>query len=449
MDLTLHVISYKNLPPSNDLSVTINQTTCNIGRAAVNDFELPDVERIISHKHAVIKFENGAYYLTDNSTNGTYINHAQEAIGQGNEIILNNGDVLSIGEYDCAVSIETQKSQVSNSFQDNALLQPPVHSEHQAQGAILGDSFLHSSPSQSQEKKPGFGQVPYLEPETPITPPSSDGQASGIEQEYFQPPNPIPENWNELTGINLKKETITPQLIPEPINQPEIAPTNNAVNEQYAASPEIKSQKNVNNISNLNQQAVDAFLAGIGLTQVQLEPEAITGFMQTAGQVVREITQGFRQVLETRTNLKGEFRLEMTSMRPTENNPLKFSIDVTDSLNKLLFPPKGYLPPVQAIQEATDDLQAHQMALLAGLRAALNSLVALFDPEALEKEFQKASTVDNLLPSIKKAKCWDAFKTRYSHAAADAENVFLRFLGDEFTIAYEQQIKRLKNTRQN
>jgi len=50
---------------------------------------------------------------------------------------------------------------------------------------------------------------------------------------------------------------------------------------------------------------------------------------------------------------------------------------------------KGYLPPVESFQEASDDIQAHQMALLSGLRAALGSLIALFDPEA------------NLKPAIK------------------------------------------------
>jgi len=87
------------------------------------------------------------------------------------------------------------------------------------------------------------------------------------------------------------------------------------------------------------------------------------------------------------------------------------------------------------------------MAMLAGLRAALGSLVALFDPNALEENFQKSSAVDNLLPALKKAKYWEMFKVRYKQAAADAENDFLHILGNEFTIAYEQQVARLKSVR--
>ena len=43
----------------------------------------------------------------------------------------------------------------------------------------------------------------------------------------------------------------------------------------------------------LNQQMVDAFLAGTGLTEVELEPEEMISFMFTAGQSLRELTQGF------------------------------------------------------------------------------------------------------------------------------------------------------------
>jgi len=140
----------------------------------------------------------------------------------------------------------------------------------------------------------------------------------------------------------------------------------------------------------------------------------------------------------------------MTTFQLTENNPIKLSIDVDDALTKLLLPTaKGYLPPVESFQEASDDIQAHQMALLSGLRAALGSLIALFDPEAFENDLKNTSAIENLIPSVKKARYWEQFKTCYKDAAADAENDFLHFLGKEFTIAYEQQIKIIKTSRQN
>ena len=409
--------------------MTVNEADCTIGRADDNDFVLPDVERIISHQHAIIQFENGVYYLIDNSTNGTFINHNPQPIGQGNRILLHDGDVLSIGEYDCVISIGMPREPAADSFLDNAMWQPPLSPE-------------------AQEKQPSWDKEPYREPVAPIPPPSKEGPGPAAGQDYFRPPEAIPEDWDALTGIKLEMEPEAPPVIPEQVKELETAPSQPLSHDKRAVIPELKMQRGAEKTTNLNQLALDAFLAGAGLTQIKLEPEAIISFMNTAGQLVREITQGFRQVLDTRTSLKDEFRLGMTTIRPTENNPLKFSVDVEDALTKLLLPPsKGYLPPIEAIQEATDDLQAHQMALLAGLRAALSSLVALFDPESLEKDSQELSSVNSLLPFIRKAKYWEMFKTRYKQAATDAENDFLHFLGDEFAIAYEQQIQRLKIAR--
>ena len=482
MALTLHVTSYKNHSPLSELSVIVNEEGCTIGRATSNDFVLPDVERIISHQHASIQFEGGSYYLSDNSTNGVFINHAPDPVGQGNKILLHDGDILTIGKYDCAISIAALEKPAGNSLLDNAMWQPP-------------------GPA-AEEKQPGLIPSPYPESAMPIPPQSNAAPGSGsspgsdpaVEQEYFRPPEAIREDWDELTGLMREvkieahnmPESVTPQAIPEPVIPesipepvipeaipepviPEAIPesvipepipealtelqtpaphTPPAADEKRAAKPVSKQYADTRETAILNQQMVDAFLAGTGLTEVKLEPEDMINFMFTAGQSLRELTEGFKQVLSTRTSLKNEFRLGMTMMQPTENNPLKLSVDVEDALTKLLLPSmRGYLPPINAIQEATDDLQAHQMALLAGLRAALSSLVALFDPEALEKDLQKASTFDNLLPSIRKARYWELFKTRYRTAADDAENDFLHFLGDEFTTAYEQQIQRLKNIR--
>ncbi len=434
MALTLQVISFKNHTPTKAMSTTVNQSVCRIGRASDSDFVLPDADRVVSQQHAVIQPDKGAYYLIDKSTNGTYINNASERVVKGNKIRLHDGDVLKIGEYNCVISIAKQRKQAEDSLIDSATWQSPLHNlTHEKQ--LINEKILYHESSIANQ------------------PPSSEGSKLTSEQDYFRPPQAIPEDWYEVSG-KFKKEPGSAELIPEPIPTPRSqskSPKKPAVTPKPIVPKEVKAQRRSRKTTHLEQQqAVEAFLDGAGLTQVDLQPEAIISFMTTAGQLVREITQGFRQVLDSRTSIKDEFRLGMTTIRPIKNNPLKFSVDVDDALTKLLFPPaNGYLPPVAAIQEATDDLQAHQMALLAGLRAALSSLVAHFDPEALEKDFQKVSAIDNLLPFTRKAKYWELFKTRYSQAAADAENDFLHFLGDEFAIAYEQQIQKLKSARQN
>ena len=48
----------------------------------------------------------------------------------------------------------------------------------------------------------------------------------------------------------------------------------------------------------------------------------------------------------------------------------------------------GFLKPVQAVGDAFEDLRAHEVALIAGMRAALLGTIQRFDPKSLEAELE-------------------------------------------------------------
>jgi len=327
MALTIQVLSYNDRAPENALSMTVNESGCTIGRAKNSGFILPDAERIISHKHATIQFENGSYYLIDNSTNGTYINHAPDPIGSGNKILLHSGDILSMGKFECIISIEQAANSSIDSLFNNAVLPPPYHMEA----------------NQSSWEQQAFGK-----PITNTTAPPVEKPALAVEQDYFRPPEAIPEDWNVLTGMkpNKQQQPAAP-IVAQPVKISKSEPSYPSAFKNRAGVHQPKTTANVKNISTNNQQALHAFLDGAGLTHTIIKPEDTVTFMNTAGRVLHELTQGYREVLDARANLKGEFRLGMTTLRPAKNNPLKFSIDIEDALTKLLLPPpKGYLPPL-------------------------------------------------------------------------------------------------------
>ena len=71
--------------------------------------------------------------------------------------------------------------------------------------------------------------------------------------------------------------------------------------------------------------------------------------------------------------LKREMRAELTMIVSRENNPLKFSPNVDVALQHLLGPPApGFMPAAPAVRDAFDDLRAHQLGVMAGMRAALD-----------------------------------------------------------------------------
>ncbi len=159
-------------------------------------------------------------------------------------------------------------------------------------------------------------------------------------------------------------------------------------------------------------------------------------------------TEGLIQTLGGRTHIKSEFRLDQTMIRPAENNPFKFSTSRTRTLLQLLSKSDpAYMTGVNAITEGFDDVNAHQMAVIAGMEAALQNILGRFNPKSLETRIVSDSILDNILPGGKKAKYWDIFKLLFDEIAGEAEDDFQQLFGREFSRAYEEQLSRLKNTR--
>ncbi|MCP4321110.1 MAG: type VI secretion system-associated FHA domain protein TagH [Alteromonadales bacterium] len=81
-----------------------------LGRAASNFWVLEDPNKYMSSVHANIACEAGQYYLTDMSTNGTFINGAAEPVGNGNQVLLNDGDQFTISDYEFVVKLSATES---------------------------------------------------------------------------------------------------------------------------------------------------------------------------------------------------------------------------------------------------------------------------------------------------------------------------------------------------
>jgi type VI secretion system FHA domain protein len=146
--------------------------------------------------------------------------------------------------------------------------------------------------------------------------------------------------------------------------------------------------------------------------------------------------------MRSRQQIKDEFRMQMTRFRSAENNPLKFSANVDDALHNLLVKRNpAYLPPVDAFEDAFTDLRNHQIAMLAGMRVAFESMLAEFDPERLQTEFDRQLN-KGLVPA--KLRYWDLFRERRQAIVNDPEASFRRLFGEEFARAYEEQLKQLK-----
>ena len=132
---------------------------------------------------------------------------------------------------------------------------------------------------------------------------------------------------------------------------------------------------------------IAAFLRGVALSDAKLtDPEKT---LERIGAAVRASVTGLRQTLMARASIKDEFRIEQTMIRPSGNNPLKFSANVEDALHNLLVKRNAaYLDTPAAFEDAFVDVRHHQVAMLAGMRAAFDYMLTRFNPEALARQFE-------------------------------------------------------------
>src|SRR5262249_14917805 len=130
-----------------------------------------------------------------------------------------------------------------------------------------------------------------------------------------------------------------------------------------------------------------------------------------------------------------------------DNNPLKFSANLEDVLHNLFVKRNAaYLGPVDAFQDAFEDLRFHQVAMLKGVRDAFEGMLDHFDPGQLQKEFDRQAKKGALLQVQAKLKYWDLYceKVRDMVSNADADESFRELFGDAFAKAYEKELVRLK-----
>lgn len=103
MPLTLRIENMASLPDGGPIEMTSTGAPLRVGRKPGNDWILPDPSNWISGFHFEVIRVDAAWFLTDRSSNGTFL------VGQSYRIEgsyrLNQGDRLQVGHYYIAVAI--------------------------------------------------------------------------------------------------------------------------------------------------------------------------------------------------------------------------------------------------------------------------------------------------------------------------------------------------------
>lgn len=393
MPLTLEIVSEHAEIVGDDAIREFDEDGGRIGRALDSDWILPDPDRYISGKHAVIDHRGGIWYLMDLSSNGVYVNGEHEPIGKDNPRRLFHGDMLRMGEFEIRVSIDQGESiaiplEADDTFPSG--IEQLVPETTFRTGVTLLDEEEITGDDEFQSVL--FG----------------DGARTDV--------SPLERSLIEQSPIEQKEQ-------PEPA--PSIQPTR---------------------VDVTSDDLVDTFLDGLGLSRADLHPSVdLAEIMQNAGEVLREFVEGVNRLLISRANLKTAFSLDQTVVLPRHNNPLKLSENTRDSIQQLLVGREGeYLGPRDAVREVCRDLVFHQDAFLEAMSAAFNEFSDRFDPDELTEAFADDVKSTPLLGFLDKMKYWQLYCDVYPVMTDRGSGRFPSVFSEEFVQAYERQIADFK-----
>lgn len=438
-----------------------------IGRGADNDWVLLDAQRHLSKHHCRIEHTGVGYQIVDISTNGVYLGDAAAPIGRGNARPVSDGDILNLGS--CIVRIEipdapgARPAPEAGAEDGDDRLQAlrPAGSFDAPRSPQPSPVFDWPNPGGS-DRIPGLADrgvdlhVPaatasFTDSTTILS--ASDNPAltaTSFRAPEIQRPS-VPLDWQTATPETsepmLPSATVIRPQAPEVPSAPVVPIPKTTSADIIDMHPQPRAKSNppptppVPGRATDGRALIEAFLDGAALPSEAIDLADPSTTMRQIGQAFREAVGGLRELLESRAMLKAEFRLEHTLVRARDNNPLKFSANLDGTLAIMLgrrVP--GFMEAPEAIRESVRDVKAHEIAIMAGLKAALAGQLEQLSPAGLRARAEK-SGVGGILPHVKKARLWEQFEDL--HEQMSTEQVSASPVGSQFAAAYSTHYRKI------
>ena len=408
MNLTLEVTSEQAAALGQSRRKAFGMEGGTIGRMDDNTWVLS--ESFVSGRHAIIRFVDGAFQIEDVGRNGTFLNGTR--LNRGQLYPINSGDRINIEPYEIVARVEEGA---------NVAQRPARSSDPFELIPSNPDPFLPDDPLEALDLKPDVVR--------PKGRSASELYGGAAASEHYEPPavhhqnvpEVIPENWDS-SSMSL------------PIPSPQPAPVRPAPRSEKRPAPVTAPPAGGDMLS--------AFLESAGIDPGSITPDVA----RDLGEILRVVVSGVMDVLKARQQTKDQFNLGMTTFKPADNNPLKFSADIEEALQRLFVrrPNTKYLGPVDAFQDAFEDMRNHQIAMLVGVRVAFEAMLSEFDPDHLQEQFDRTVKKGALVQMPARLRYWELYRDWIRDMVRDADTSFRELFGDEFGRAYEEQLKKLK-----
>jgi type VI secretion system protein ImpI len=431
MTLTLHIENETSLPDGGPLSVSIKgKRGLDIGRDPYLDWTLPDPSRFISGRHCEVRWHDGAYWLHDISTNGTFLNGAESRLKAPHR--LRNGDRFIIGQYIIAAALEEEIVEPGEAA--------PAHAPSR------DDNLWDGGPDAADPIDPRQLRGPH--DAAPVRPDFLDWAVDVPAPTMHRAPSAVSSLPVQTRPVaaTLGHDHWAEGPPPPPDPQPEIIPVPTpirpgplAVNKPRPAavsSPPAFVEQHADGDAMVKFAQLVA--RGAGLPEDAFAGRDPGELAEQVGRLLRLATDNMKQLLEGRQQAKRLARSpNQTAVQAIDNNPLKFAPTAEDAL-RIMFSvqSRSYLDAERAFAQGFDDLKKHQIKTYVAMQRAVTLLMKDVDPHAIETASESDRGLTGMIGS-RKARLWDIYIARWQAHAQRHDNGILDTFMDYFARCYE------------
>jgi type VI secretion system protein len=468
MAIKLRVISeqYRELGEHGSRVFGVNGGS--VGRAPDNDWVLPDPRRVVSGHHFEVLYHGGKYWLNDTSTNGVYVNEAEEPASATGRVELRDGDRLRMGDYEILVSVDKRidflpaaseehsaakhlDAGIGHSLDLDSLLTPRDTAESgsismrnafgvkvtsDARAALL--EALQRSVNEARETPPAHADgssdsvIPPMGPreDRGVAPQqnAASAAAAAAPAGAAATGQPVVQDWA------LRTRRITREELADAM-----ARRQSRVDASRQAIPLYQQASTWTDL----RSAVQAFCRGAGIDPASLSAEAQAMLPLVAGQLLREAIVGLNDISQARAAGAIGARAAASTPAPAtgSSNPLRTSTSVEQAIQRL-FESHGrlYGGPVESLRDVLQEAKDHEAGLEAATRAGLHAVLEQLSPANVADQFEQGRA--RMLPPGQDP------RPRYWEHYADFYRLFTQQANGElphpFVEAFSQEYARVR-----
>jgi len=419
-----------------------------IGRGSDCDLVLDDPSKQISRVHAAVAEIDGGYLLEVVSKVGfAQVNGQQH--GPGSSVSVKPGDRIELGGYVVEIVADGGGTEAKAQAHGDATIldgvalprdEPTLPSTELPEAAQAGAKSIAAAIGTAPPASDPLGiYAGRAAAQAGAAPAIDEGRSAGPPQDSSAatPSQPVRRRKKGLI------ETLAEEA--ETREPPAALGASSSTEPTFVESgvrPESPSP------GDAGAALLRAFLEGAGMGHLKTTEYDGERFMRDCGALVRSSVEGIIGLLMARAEMRKEIHSEdRTMVSSRDNNPLRLMTDTNEALSYIFDPhtPEGaFLQPADAVRDACGELRAHEIALMAAMRAAIAGAIERFDPDKIEEGLLKSRGRVRL---GKKAALWDFFVAYQARLGRDVEDDFNRVFAREFLGTYTAQVNRLRGKR--